>query len=60
MTTVRSTEEVADQLVLSMRHHIQRTITYQLSALYPPIEELSPALRAKLAEMDEQLKRGTA
>ena len=60
MTTVRTTEEVTDQLVLSLRHHIQRTITYQLSALYPPIEELSPALRAKLAEMDEQLKRGTA
>ena len=40
-------------MVLSLRHHVQRTITYKLSALYPPIVELSPALRAKLAEMDE-------
>jgi hypothetical protein len=56
MTTVRTTEEVTDQLVLSLRHHIQRTITYQLSAFYPPIEELSPALRGKLAEMDERLE----
>jgi hypothetical protein len=58
MTTVRTTEEVEDQMVLSLRHHIQRTITYQLSALYPPIVELSPALRAKLAEMDELLELG--
>jgi hypothetical protein len=56
MTTIRTTEEVQDQMVLSIRHHVQRTITYQLSALYPPIEELSPALRAKLAEMDELLE----
>jgi hypothetical protein len=58
MTTVRTTEEVEDQMVLSLRHHIQRTITYQLSALYPPIEELSPALRAKLVEMDGLLELG--
>ena len=60
MTTARTTEKITDQLVLSLRHHIQRTITYQLSALYPPIVELSPALRAKLAEMESRLKRGTA
>ena len=54
MTTARTTEKITDQLVLSLRHHIQRTITYQLSALYPPIEELSPALRAKLAEMETE------
>jgi hypothetical protein len=53
MTTVQTSEEVQDQRVLSMHHHIQRVITYQLRALYPPIEELSPALRAKLAEMDD-------
>jgi hypothetical protein len=58
MTTIRTTEQVQDQMVLSLRHHVQRTITYQLSALYPPIEELSPALRAKLAEMDELLELG--
>ena len=58
MTTVRTAQEVEDQMVLSLRHHIQRTITYQLSALYPPIEDLSPALRAKLAEMDELLELG--
>ena len=53
MTTVRTTEEVEDQMVLSLRHHVQQTITYKLSALYPPIVELSPAPRAKLAEIDE-------
>jgi hypothetical protein len=58
MTTIRTTGEVEDQMVLSLRHHVQRTITYQLNALYPPIDELSPALRAKLAEMDEPLKLG--
>jgi hypothetical protein len=58
MTTVRTTEEVEDQMVLSLRHHVQRTITYKLSALYPPIVELSPALRAKLAEMDELSELG--
>jgi hypothetical protein len=58
MTIVRTNEEVEDQMVLSLRHHVQRTITYQLNAVYPPIEELSPALRAKLAEMDELLELG--
>jgi hypothetical protein len=58
MTTIRTSEEVEDQMVFSLRHHSQRTLTYQLSALYPPIEELSPALRAKLAKMDELLELG--
>ena len=53
MSTTRKRENIQDQRVLSLSHHVQRVITYQLNAQYPPIYTLSPALLAKLAEMNE-------
>lgn len=51
MSETSNREERQDQRVFALHHHIQRTITYQLAVLYPPINELSPELSAKLAKL---------
>jgi len=45
-----------DQRVFALHHHVQRTITHQLRALYPPMHDLSPKVLAKLAKLSDPPK----
>ena len=52
MRAHRTSEE--DQGILSLRHHVQRSISYQLKTLFPPVQNLSTTLSEQLARLSRQ------